>query len=394
MKKLFTRITALFAACALFGSNSASISQTVFADSGVNTAKHYILPIENGVDINEWVTTRLEDKELEVRNLENLILDDYNGDIRQMTIPVVLRHCGIDADCIQRSEYPDSITYTIDINEDWNLEWSLAPEFGNSATDGARYVLQHFNSAEQRTGFIQITTGAKIVFSTCDYAETTVFDHRPFQDGELPKVVIAEGDYSANSFEIAMTLLLCDAIYHEAETTAMFRQSQSENETMVATYDQAFEHLDLAVCSNVIDNMLDNGTDIRHITAGDALIPTVQGKTIDVNQYGDGNIRFTVRDGLCYVDVTFEDHGAYERPLAKIELRSRYNGCSYGATVESFMDITTKKLRVTIQTDEQIVKEYTIPEYHCNNYMLDVPNNNHISAETLSIVSTLLNMEQ
>ena len=388
MRKLITRAMSIITASVLL---CGSTTSTVFADSGVDTNKHehFILPIENNVDIDEWVTTRLEDKELEIRILENDILDNYNGDIRQMTVPVVLQHLNIDADCIQRSEYPDSITYTIDINEEWNLEWSLAPEFGNSATDGARYVLQHFNDDNQRNGFIQVTTGANIVFGTCDYSATTTFDHRPFQEGDQPKLIIAEGDYSANSYEFAMAILLCDAIRHEAEAN----QLSNENEAMVAMYDQTFENLNLAACADVITDMLDNGADIRHITPGDALIPTVHGKTIDVSYYGDGHINFNVRDGLRYVDVTFEDHGAYEHPLPKIEMRDRFRGGSYGATVESFTDVTTKKTRVTIQTDKTIVKEYVIPDYSCDNYMLNVPDGYHISAETLAIVSALLNME-
>ena len=100
---------------------------------------------------------------------------------------------------------------------------------------------------------------------------------------------------------------------------------------------------------------------------------------------------FSVKDGLRRVDVDFKDMKAYERPQAIITFHDRHAGCTYTATIDSFMEVTTKKLRIKIP-DETLELEF--PNYDSTqpNYFINLPNGEQISSEILAIIAMLLEL--
>ena len=396
MKAILKKSLSILAAGAV-ASLSLCITPTIYAEDNIDS-QHNLLTVED-TDISSWVGDRLDDKELAIRQLENSILDNQlNGDIRKLDICSMLQHLDIPSDYIQRSDYGYQISYTIDIpNTDWKLDWTLANEFGNAIPHTAEYVLEHYNSNDQRCGYIQVTTGNYITFSTCEDVRVAKFDYEPFrvENGEPPKVIIAEGESSATSFEIALAKLLIEAVETEACATTAIEPAQSTYPdpgaplTLPQTFEKAVSNLDLAEISKDISAQLDAGINFKEITASSIL----QAKTdyrLETFQEGDTTI-FSVKDGLRRVDINFKDTKAYERPQAIIAFHDRHAGCNYTATIDSFMDVTTKKLRVKIP-DETLELEF--PNYDSTqpNYFIDLPNGEQINSETLAIIAMLLEL--
>ena len=396
MKAILKKSLSILAAGAVV-SLSLCLTPTIYAEDNIDS-QHNLLTVEN-TDISSWVGERLDDKELAVRQLENSILDNQlNGDIRKLNVCSMLQYLDIPCDCIQRSDYGYQVSYTIDIpNTDWKLDWTLANEFGNAIPHTAEYVLEHYNSSDQRCGYIQVTTGNYITFSTCEDVRVVRFDYEPFrvENGEPPKVIIAEGEASATSFEIALAKLLIEAVESEAQIATTIKPAQSTQPdsgaplTLPQTFEKAVSNLDLAEISKDISAQLDAGANFKDITASSLL----QAKTdyrLETFQEGD-TIMFSVKDGLRRVDVNFKDMKAYERPQAIITFHDRHAGCTYTATIDSFMDVTTKKLRVQIP-DETLELEF--PNYDSTqpNYFINLPNGEQINSETLAIIAMLLEL--
>ena len=396
MKAILKKSLSILAAGAVV-SLSLCLTPTIYAEDNIDS-QHNLLTVEN-TDISSWVGERLDDKELAVRQLENSILDNQlNGDIRKLNVCSMLQYLDIPCDCIQRSDYGYQVNYTIDIpNTDWKLDWTLANEFGNAIPHTAEYVLEHYNGSDQRCGYIQVTTGNYITFSTCEDVRVVRFDYEPFrvENGEPPKVIIAEGEASATSFEIALAKLLIEAVESEAQIATTIEPVQSTQPdsgaplTLPQTFEKAVSNLDLAEISKDISAQLDAGINFKEITASSLL----QAKTdyrLETFQEG-GTIMFSVKDGLRRVDVNFKDMKAYERPQAIITFHDRHAGCTYTATIDSFMDVTTKKLRVQIP-DETLELEF--PNYDSTqpNYFINLPNGEQINSETLAIIAMLLEL--
>jgi hypothetical protein len=354
----------------------------------------------DGMDISDYVASHIENKEFEVRILENGLLDQK--DIRDIEVPEVLENIGIPKDTIsEKVNNTYDLAYTIDIpGTNWILDYNLSSEFGCSTPKPAEYVLSHINENGQRSGFIQVNTGSDICFSTCEDMRKIEFDHVPFaQDIQnYPKVILTNGEHSANSYEIALAATLVDAIYHEGEarvpattepTTSNDDPTQiPENVALKEKYENFVKNLDLTTIPKAIEARLDNRQDIRDISIAELI--SVSDYRLSCYAEGDKDI-FSVKDGLSTVEISYQDIGMYDRTKPILTYRGRNAGSTYKAEINSYLNVTEKEMSIDIHTDVTQNVTAKIPDYSCNNYYLLTPSGHSISAETLSIVQALLN---
>lgn len=408
-KKITAAVAALFMASTLATpvqptAESAEATYPSTYTVSAETIADNFFPLINGEDINDYVAKNFDNTVDRIVYIENELLNSVNGDIRKINVADTLTAIGFLPESISHkfnNQYDN--VYSVDIvGTDWYLEWNLSSQFGNSTSSTSSLVA--FKKDEQVLmpgNYVQIYVGGNSIYFDNGAINKGVYVERPVEQmqNQPPKVVVAEGEFSATAYDFALFTSVYSAIQRAEQTktieqvqqTTYQEQAPQHIPSITEYYEAKLNGLDLAKASSAINARLDRGADIRCLKSIDILKDLMPDKEIEVETTGT-TVSYSVNDGTRGVRLKFDQLDPCDHYLTTIEMNGRYSGCTYTASIKCGFELSTERhIEATLNCDgeKKINVQLAEPE-DINDFWLYEANDKPINSETLSIIAALL----